>query len=1402
MEQFASGDWEGRLKAYQNILDLMQHPSADLLLEMQRDLPVYLADINPACQAVALTIGDLYLKSGFEGVNFNQIAGVLIASCLGVKQNSDSASDLLQFCLHQATDPVLDQLLRNIVGKSKSVALAILAILVDHLATLTPRDADEVTKILERLQTLTAEKSTDEQIHRELVAAVASAKIVLGSDLETGPLSPHKETKPPEQWAKLITSDNWKDRKTGYDELLDSISEGSNLQLIEHHFLVQASAEKYTMCEVLVAQIIDKMAAIFKGQLARKLREYVTPIIALLGSKRQSRIQVFQRALDSIAANVVTNPFEPPFVEHLLKMMTSSSLQLREESLNFIHRNGLTNFSPPIAEQVKIMTLDQAASVRKLAAALVEEESLPSKQTTKKSSVSRNKRFQNAQTSWENWVEPPTLELLTNSSTWTAVTKGLAELKRQFDADPSQPSAVVLGLAGLFIGKTFTPKVMSNIMSNLLYIMRFDPEKLSDEAITQAVQFSLDKIQDKKFEAPVFEILDVACETNSSQFVFQILYQHLIVKNPMIPLRIATFIAHHLETYGSHAGINLEELAEQIKPLFSHGDSSIRKMAAACLKAVRDFDQTAANEFFKYAAKQTDAKPPEPQQKPPDLKPSKLKPEIPRPPKVISPRHSDAQLPSFQLESFIPPRLVQGVQKAGSILETRKALDEVETLLATTTPCSVHCSEFVDFLAKLRQWFKDSNTTIILSITKVISLFLKIVIRDEIETIPNEFFGDMCLLLNFAHKGIRISTVNALTQLFAIHPSFIPSIFLPSFFKLNTEGRKTAIAFLKNMQSGLEMTIEDYSSFIMNLLLDKNEDFRESAKPIIQQFFLLPNSMGIAVEMANQLSPAQKSLVLSRLTAFQATVSYFKTEPTQEERHQREQALDRFLPLKVLNSEAQPEELTEVLQIYSEFYFTTSIIQTDADTIHRTCEMFMELARQQFNSFSIILDIVFLWWASQALSIRISEGFTEIIEFLGALLEILSARERVLEKFEFSILLPTILECIGRDESQWNDIRTQLLRICDDGDLLDVLIYILSVASSVFTIVATFKTLKILIPQNDVSQYLAELTRWTTKIHGIVELDQAGNKELFNVSLDFMNFLQTLTATPKPPPKRPQKELPKQSAIPVPKFGRRPQKMAPETEPADQPKRVAVSVCSLNEVVTKMLESPELLLYQWIADVSAPDVHVSIAALKSISSKLKKEAAIFARHVDPLMMSLLAKMQSQFAVSPLPVRMCKYVSFSVLTLRTETRLTVTISEDMVWQLVAELLRNLSAGLNEPILNQALNAIVLKLIEDSPLTWFRSFLKVLGDSAQEAATEKRVKLALKCFEALGLPLGEVGHEADKAAAVEVSHNFIIARADLEQSPIGERIATAVKQFHATVTSREQPSQPEPEPEPVH
>jgi len=234
--------------------------------------------------------------------------------------------------------------------------------------------------------------------------------------------------------------------------------------------------------------------------------------------------------------------------------------------------------------------------------------------------------------------------------------------------------------------------------------------------------------------------------------------------------------------------------------------------------------------------------------------------------------------------------------------------------------------------------------------------------------------------------------------------------------------------------------------------------------------------------------------------------------------------------------------------------------------------------------------------------------------------------------------------------------------------------------------------------------------------------------------------------------------------------------------------------------VTQTLNSPELLLYQWIADIASQDVHVAIAALKAISAQLKKDSAIFSNHVDALMMSLLTKMQSQFAVVPLPVRMCKYVAFSILTLCTETKLAVTISDDAISQLCTELLKNLSAGLNESILNQVLNAIVLKLIEDSPLRSFQSFLKMLGDS-DSGSPDKRMRLALKCFEASGLRLGEVGTDADLASAIEMAQGFLARDPNAEQTPGAEKVSAALKQLQQLAASRGQGQKADDELEPV-
>ena len=576
-----------RAKAYQNLLDLMRDPDDEIIEQVGYILPVYLADQDPTCRSIAVSLCDAYLKSGSDDIDYESVAKLLVKHCLGTSETvTDLAASDIEICMRNSTQDVANILFQDIAMRPTPVVVRIIAIVVSFLANLTSRDKDIVNMFKGKLEPLATHPDFEETVHKEAASAIDAAKIVLGSDLDTV-TTPQRaaRTDDADRWIHLVESGNWKDRKIGYEELLDSLCETSDLKKIEKHFLIQAGVEKYALCECLVAQIIEKMACVFKAQLLRKVREYMNPILSALKSKRQSRIQTFQKAMDAIAQNVVPSPYEQPFLEILLGMMKSTLAQLREESLNFIQRIGTARLSQPVKEQISAMASDQLPAIRKLAQALMPAPepahqaappAPPSKPTTAKREGRKKGTIQSLQAAWNNWVNPETLEQLQNSGQWVAVTKGMEQLKKQFEEDPSQVSAVVGGFATLFTGKTFTPKVMANIMGDLLFYMRYDPDRLSDEALTQAVAFCLDKMQDKKYENQVCELLDTVSETRSAEFVFQLLYPHLTAKNPAVPLRIVQYFHHNLSTYRADAGVNMQELAEQVKPLFTHANLQIR----------------------------------------------------------------------------------------------------------------------------------------------------------------------------------------------------------------------------------------------------------------------------------------------------------------------------------------------------------------------------------------------------------------------------------------------------------------------------------------------------------------------------------------------------------------------------------------------------------------------------------------------------------------------------------------------------------------------------------------------------------------------------------------------------------------------------------------------------------
>jgi hypothetical protein len=342
-------------------------------------------------------------------------------------------------------------------------------------------------------------------------------------------------------------------------------------------------------------------------------------------------------------------------------------------------------------------------------------------------------------------------------------------LQRQFEEDPSQPSGVVMGLTTLFTGKTFTPKVMVSLMQHLLRYIQSAPDKIGDDSLLATIAFAVDKIQDKRFEEPIFAILETVAEIQTVDFLFQALYPQLAAKNPMLPNRIVTFFAYHLVQCGS-VGLSVDEFTAQIKPLIAHGDGAVRKVAHDCIALAGGAD--------------TDAAPKKPT---PDVK----KEDPPKARNPVSARNRQLSPPQVRDGSFFPSRVVQNIGKMQSILDTRKALDEAVNLLTKQIEhfgqSSVAAGEFTDIFAKLRQWFKDPNVAIVLSATKVVGLSLRAIISDQIMNVTQDFLCDVCLLLNYSHKEIRAAALAALTQLDSIHPSFVGDIFLPSDWKLSVE---------------------------------------------------------------------------------------------------------------------------------------------------------------------------------------------------------------------------------------------------------------------------------------------------------------------------------------------------------------------------------------------------------------------------------------------------------------------------------------------------------------------------------------------------------------------------------------------------------------------------------------
>jgi hypothetical protein len=443
--------------------------------------------------------------------------------------------------------------------------------------------------------------------------------------------------------------------------------------------------------------------------------------------------------------------------------------------------------------------------------------------------------------------------------------------------------------------------------------------------------------------------------------------------------------------------------------------------------------------------------------------------------------------------------------------------------------------------------------------------------------------------------------------------------------------------------------------------------------------------------------------------------------------------------------------------------------------------------------------VVLLWWAYQALLVKVQEGFDQIIQFLTTLVRLVAAKRRSLSTFEFSLVVPTILECYGRDEEQWEPILAAIFDIVDQEEFVGVLVKLLKNASSVFTLCATFRVfVHLVIPSIDITAYVSDLMTSARKIQTIVSKDPEHNAELYNAIIEFREGMKQYDQKPSPSKLEPPKQLavvpaakqePVRSSVGHESIKAVAQKYEALEIPPGSPvssripgkAHTKVSVCELTESFSEKLNEPELLVYRWIADLGSPDTHVVIQALKSISGQMKKDASVFEAHLDALVLCLIAKIHANFSAESPPVRLCKYSSFCLLTLFSEMNLKDKIRREFVRQIIYELLTHLSNGVSEGVLSQVLNAIIVKIMEDCPTSAFIGLLSALGEySNYQRFSEKWIRLALKGFEACGTRICEVGTISEIVNSIVLVDQFFVSHTieDIEASPLGLKIVSGL------------------------
>lgn len=961
------------------------------------------------------------------------------------------------------------------------------------------------------------------------------------------------------------------------------------------------------------------------------------------------------------------------------------------------------------------------------------------------------KHINNALDAWESWVSQDILENL-NHHKWNYVVEGINGLKRMYNEEDGNPTVCAYGLSTIFIGKTFTPKVMNILTSDILFYLKEANGNLTDDTILAVLNFINDKLSDKKLETVLFEIADIICEISSPWNVLNSFCHNFTAKSPMLLLNTLHYLIHCLQKFGKDDSIHAEEIMRQISNLISHSDQNIRKSVNECISLINSLfgeiildenkpkQNSVNNEQIVQQPKTNIISQTKKRQSTIGIK-QKIQAQQNRIPddgkeqndlvsklptkrtraslqpksstKVIKNNDNDFEENDNEL---IPKSALDIIFKSNSILEYRKAFDEIAKTLSkhleANEKSSFHYSDFEQLFSIIKKFFKENKSALVGSLVQVLDYSFQLINKDDIQLVPKSFLSEMFLLFGYSGNNIKTTLTKVLVNIGSLYQNFVKDVFLPMFSQLNDDCKKSGILVITELD--FEMNIEDYLELILFCLIDDSLEINDRKTILVQKYLMLPNSLNYIKKSIKSLPLTKKEYILSQLDS--SNDSIFDNTPTINDKKNREDSIDSSIFIKIINTTCSISIVTNILSKYCKniFRFQLEQIINDKNQVSDTCEILAFAAKNEFEKFELVIDIIFLWWTRSIIYDSNTQClFSLLTSFLKKVLLIFKEEnKRKLTTFELKIILPIIFEFSGKGFSQFDEIENLILENSSLDLFVEVTVQILNEIESVDAIKESANIiLKNVssIDQCNKSQFNDIITKLNKNSKQIPEFAEIANS--------FINVISSQSVSNQ---------------------------------------RNRNSKCSINQNILNYTQESEFMVYNWISSISSCNINEVIKAIKAISGQLQIEPKVIEKHNKALLTSIIIAMHKSFEANQ--IRLSKYLAFCLLTLFDESSLSKTITDIEVQQVIFEMITQLSNNIDEPILNQVLNAIIVKIIDTAPIFAFRGLLKTFDEYQNPNLNDKWILLAIKCFEACCSRIADAFNESIIIESLIILNDF--------------------------------------------